>query len=379
MVCAVSAPSSGDADVTTWRRHPDEDCDALDSRVEGAIMDLNDAIESNNLVEAAATAAAAALEERQQLSRAQLVQLRRKHGPQLRIISRFREAKAMAEAALEAKLRTAAALETASEHERCASEALRLHGVSEEEERPPAMRSLVEVRIWLRESPRGGFKASKRGGQLKTKQRSILGEVQPEARALYRALLSVILPHPCPAPALVQGSERSCMQGSIASHYKEQKGREQSCMQGSIASHRKEETGREQSAARQLAVHRLQKQRCCFREDVLRLREAEKAKRIEVHFAHMPLQFSYRCGCICVYMTGFFCSHVHKQAHALDFERMQKRLQGLALKLGDATTKAMPFLDLQVSRTPFLSCVTPPNLPIDPFLSHSFLPVFLFR
>ena len=180
MVCAVSAPSSGDADVTTWRRHPDEDCDALDSRVEGAIMDLNDAIESNNLVEAAATAAAAALEERQQLSRAQLVQLRRKHGPQLRIISRFREAKAMAEAALEAKLRTAAALETASEHERCASEALRLHGVSEEEERPPAMRSLVEVRIWLRESPRGGFKTSKRGGQLKTKQRSIFGEVQPE-------------------------------------------------------------------------------------------------------------------------------------------------------------------------------------------------------
>ena len=169
------------------------------------------------------------------------------------------------------------------------------------------------------------------------------------------------------------------MQGSIASHYKEQKGREQSCMQGSIASHRKEETGREQSAARQLAVHRLQKQRCCFREDVLRLREAEKAKRIVVHFPHMPLQFSYRCGCICVYMTGFFCSHVHKQAHALDFERMQKRLQGLALKLGDATTRAMPFLDLQVSRTPFLSCVTPPNLPIDPFLSHSFLPVFLFR
>ena len=52
-------------------------------------------------MEAAATAAAAELEERQQLSRAQLVQLRRKHGPQLRIISRFREAQAMAEAALE--------------------------------------------------------------------------------------------------------------------------------------------------------------------------------------------------------------------------------------------------------------------------------------
>ena len=42
------------------------------------------------------------------------------------------------------------------------------------------MRSLVEVRSWLRESPRGGFKASKRGDQLKTKQRSIFGEVQSE-------------------------------------------------------------------------------------------------------------------------------------------------------------------------------------------------------
>ena len=126
----AAADASDDDDVTAWRRGAEDDGDGdeaeLDGRVEGAFAALNEAIASNNEVEAAYASARRSWEETQSAEEGELGELQKKYRRQLRRLSAFDHAKREARRAGDELQRTSEALTMAEGQLELAQEALQL-------------------------------------------------------------------------------------------------------------------------------------------------------------------------------------------------------------------------------------------------------------
>ena len=126
----AAADASDDDDVTAWRRGAEDDGDGdeaeLDGRVEGAFAALNEAIASNNEVEAAYASARRSWEETQSAEEGELGELQKKYRRQLRRLSAFDHAKREARRAGDELQRTSEALAMAEGQLELAQEALQL-------------------------------------------------------------------------------------------------------------------------------------------------------------------------------------------------------------------------------------------------------------
>ncbi len=95
-----SSSDEDEEDETAWRAHvgnEEDDCGpALDSRVEGAFVALNEAIAANNEAESLAAAAQRTLEKQREVQAQQLAPLERRHAKNLAKLTAFEEAKASA-------------------------------------------------------------------------------------------------------------------------------------------------------------------------------------------------------------------------------------------------------------------------------------------
>jgi len=126
----AAADASDDDDVTAWRRGAEDDGDGdeaeLDGRVEGAFAALNEAIASNNEVEAAYASARRSWEATQSAEEGELGELQKKYRRQLRRLSAFDHAKREARRAGDELQRTSEALAMAEGQLELAQEALQL-------------------------------------------------------------------------------------------------------------------------------------------------------------------------------------------------------------------------------------------------------------
>jgi len=123
-----SAPAlaAEEEDVTGWRAQEEAEEEVVDSRVEAALQGLNEAIATNNEVEAAFGAERRQHEAEQRAAVTELLSLEQQLRPQLRALDDFRQSQREAERAGEELKRVAKELAAAQEVAALAEEALSL-------------------------------------------------------------------------------------------------------------------------------------------------------------------------------------------------------------------------------------------------------------